>query len=300
MAWIKRNLALVISGAIALALLVFGALYLLGAKNKNSTVDEEINQAKAELDRLMNLAPFPSPSNVTFARQELERVNAFIAQAKKQFPAPPPAERLTDQSFKSVLQTTIDDLHKQAQASGVNVETNYYFSFEAQRRPVTFPPESLQPLSARLREVHAVASVLIKSKVNRIEAVKRAPVPGEATQGPDYLAELPRTNSEVQAIIFPYEFTFQAFTPELATVVESIASMPEAMIIRSIVVEPAEAVAAPQRPTQPAPAQQPTRAVPGARRPVAAGPAQPGLETVLNERALRVIMKIDVINPLPK
>src|SRR5689334_16935774 len=128
MTWIKRNLSLVVSGVIALGLLGYGGWYLWSAMQQNSTVDNEIGQVKADIDRFLGMDPFPAKSNVDTAQREFQRVSAFIAQSKKLFPASP-VRQLDDRSFKSLLQATIDDLHKQAASVNIHVQTNYYFSF---------------------------------------------------------------------------------------------------------------------------------------------------------------------------
>ncbi len=291
MTWIKRNLVLVLSGIVSLGLIGFGGWYWWTAMGKNTQVDEEIGRAKHDLEELMNSAPFPSSSNLALAKRELQRLTTFIQDSKKQFPAaPPPAAPLNNQSFKALLQTTVDDLAKEAASVAVRIETNYYFSFEAQRAPMTFPPESLRPLSERLHEVRTITSLLIKAKITRLEAIRRAHVAGEVAAGNDYLTEAPRHNGELGMTVWPYEFTFQCFTPELAAAMENLMRAPEAIIIRSVVVEPAEPMV---RLTPVVPGGQP----PG-RFPAAAAPRPvPALETILNERTLRVILKLDVVKP---
>lgn len=282
MPWIKRNLALVISAAITVGLLGFGGWYLWAALQKNSQIDGELGQAKEDLNRLMNEKPFPSATNISQARRELERANAFLADARKQFPPDaPPTQPLNNLSFKVLLQTTVDELTRLAVASGVKVETNYYYSFEAERLPVNFAPESLRPLVDRLNDVKAVTSLLFKAKINRLDSVRRSPVEGETPSGTDYLKDLPRRHAEAGVIMWPYEFTFQSFSPELAAVMEQLAAAPEAWVVRSIAVEPAEPVKAPERVPV-------TNTV---RR--ATGPA--ALQTVLEERALRIVLKVDII-----
>src|SRR5438045_128262 len=139
MSWIKRNLSLVISGVIALGLLGFGGWYLWSAMEKNKDVDNKINQAKAEIERLLEMPTTPTASNLNMAKRELERLSAFIAQAKRQFPpTPPPAVPLNNESFKNLLEKTIDELHKEAVMATVKVDSNYYFSFDAQRASVLF------------------------------------------------------------------------------------------------------------------------------------------------------------------
>ncbi len=291
MPWLKRNLWLVLGAVISLGVIGFGGWHWLNAVSKNEEVSEQIEKAKHDLEELMNSTTYPSSSNIARARIELQRVNAFIIEAKKQFPAAPaPSAPLNNQTFKALLQTTVDDLAKEASSVGTRIETNYYFSFESQRLPMTFAPESLRPLSDRLTEVQTISSLLFKAKINRLESVRRAHVPGEPAGGADYLTEAPRPNAELGMMIWPYEFTFHSFSPELAAVMENIMRIPDAIIIRSVVVEPAEALAV----VRPGPqvAGGPTRrGVPAAPKPAAS------LETLLNERALRVVMKLDVIKP---
>src|ERR1051325_7788394 len=115
MSWIKGILSLVHSGVIALGLLGFGGWYLWSAIDKNNTIDGEINQTKAEIERLLNSDPTPNQQNLNLAKQEAAKLAAFVAEARKQFPAtPPPAQPLDDLSFRSLLENTVNDLHRQA------------------------------------------------------------------------------------------------------------------------------------------------------------------------------------------
>ena len=147
MAWIKRNLVLVISGVIALGLLAYGGWLFFSAVQKNKEIDNEIEQTKRDIEGFLQKTPTPNAANLKLAQEELERLNKFIADSKKLFPSPPPPSGpLNALSFKSLLETTINDLYRDARSVGILLPTNYYFSFEAQRLPVTFPTESLLPL----------------------------------------------------------------------------------------------------------------------------------------------------------
>ncbi|HMJ89515.1 MAG TPA: Amuc_1100 family pilus-like protein [Candidatus Acidoferrum sp.] len=295
MPWIKRNLVVVISAAVALALFGFGGWYLWSAMEKNKAVDEEIGGLKSELNTLTSAPQYPSASNIAIAQRELKRVNDFAAEAKKFFPpSPAPASPLNNQTFAALLHNTIDELTKEATAAGIRVETNYHYSFDSQWLPVSFPPASLQPLNERLAEVKQLSSLLFKAKVNRLERVRRARVNDEVpapTAAGDYVNETPNLNAETGMTMWPYEVVFHSFTPELATVLEGISRMPEAYVVRSVVVDAAEPMLKPLAPVAPANA-------PPARRGARPGTVAPtGLETILNERLLRVVMKLEVIKP---
>ena len=291
MSWIKRNLSLVLSGVITLALLGFGSWYLWSAMQSNKDVDDKINQTKSEIERLLGMDPSPSQSNLNNAKRELDRLNAFIAGAKKQFPPSPPlTEPLNDQSFKSLLAKTVDELHRQAVSVDIKMDSNYYFSFDAQRLPFAFPPESLRPLSERLHEVRTMVSILLKARINRLESVRRSVVAGEKVSGTDYLNVTSRTNAETGLVLWPYELTFQCFSAELSAALEDLERAPYGFLVKSPVVEPAEDKAAGPG----APLARPAPFIRGGPRTNA--PA--GLETIINEKMLRVTLRIEVIKPL--
>jgi hypothetical protein len=298
MSWVKRNLSLVISGIIALALLGFGGWYLWQAMERNKAADAEIGGAKSEIERLLGMDPAPTTSNRDTLKREFDRLTAFNGQAKRLFPsAPAMAGPLNDQSFKSLLQTTIDDLHKQASSVGIKVDTNYYFTFENQKLPMRFSPQSLHPLRERLQEVQTIASLLFKARINRLEGMKRATVPGEqpgagpgnAAGAADYLYVPPRSNAETGMVLWPYEITFHCFTPELAAVLEAFERAPQGFVVKSIVSAAGSAREGPGNPPPPVvpkPGDPPRRTNP-----------PPALVTVVNEKLLRVTLRIEVIKP---
>jgi hypothetical protein len=267
------------------------------AIQKNKAIDNEVGEAKQEIERLLNMDPAPTISNLNTLKREFDRLTAFNAQAKRQFPAAPaPAGPLNDQSFKSLLQTTVDELHKQASSVGIKVDTNYYFTFENQKLPMRFTPQSLHPLRERLQEVQTIASLLFKARINRLEGMKRAMVPGEqpaagpgnAAGAADYLNVQPRSNAETSMVLWPYEVTFHCFTPELAAVLDAFERAPQGFVVKSIVSDAGSAREAPNvpAPVPPKPGDPPRRTNP-----------PPALVTVVNEKLLRVTLRIEVIRP---
>ena len=285
MAWIKRNLVLVISGVIALGLLAYGGWFFFSAVQKNKEIDNEIEQAKRDIEGYLKKPVTPNANNLVLVKQELERMNKFIADSKKLFPSPPPpSEPLNALSFKSLLETTINDLYRDARSVGILLPTNYYFSFEAQRLPVTFPTESLLPLRERLHEVQLLSKILIDARVNRLEAIRRAPVVGERPPGntsgdSDYVKITPRVNQETGMSLSPYEMTFQCFSAELATVIDSLQKAKYGFVIHALNSEPVPEIASTAKTTN--------------------APPRNAMATILNERLLRVTLQLEVIKPGP-
>lgn len=322
MAWIKRNLILVISGAVALVLFGLGGYYLYSAIQKNQQIDTDIESTKAEIRRLFEKPVTPTADNLKLAKQEGVKLNSFVNEAKRLFPpTPPPTEPLTSPSFKSLLANTITELHRQAAVVPTRLESNgpllYYFTFEAQRLSLNLPPESLRPLYDRLSEVQFISQVLFKSRINRLVSMKRAAVIGErpagVAQAPgggnDYLAASVRIDQETGMALWPYEVVFDCFTPELASVVESLQAGKYGMLIKSVDVRPADELAPPGM-RQPGQGQPPGRMPPPGRLPpggnpvnrpgvpaVAPGPGTPPMITIINERLIRVTLNLEIIKP---
>jgi len=313
MVWIKRNLSMVISGVIALGLLGYGGWYFWSARQRNVTIEAEIEQNKQEIERYLSMAVTPSQSNLNNVRREIERLTQFNALAKKQFPAPAaPPMALNDESFKTLLQTTVNDLHQQARAVGIQIEPDYYFTFEIHKGSLQFRPETLRPLYDRLQEVKAVAGILVNARVNRIVGFRRAAVPNELPTGPgaapvgagDYLSAKPRAHAETVMMMWPYEVTFDCFTAQLGTVIEAIERIEQGIIIKALTSEIAPEAMGPRRGQQPGPGTRPTieRRRPGApnapNAPAAAAPTpSAALETVIDEKLLRVTLHLEVLRP---
>ncbi len=325
MAWIKRNLILVVSGVVALVLLGLGGYYLYSADQKNQQIDTDINTTKAEIQRMFEKPVTPTADNLKLAKQESVKLNSFVAEAKKLFPGtPPPTEALTSPSFKSLLANTITELHRQASLVPTRLESNgpllYYFTFEAHRLALNLPAESLRPLYERLNEVQFISEVLFKSRINRLVSMKRAAVLGErpvgGPQAPgggnDYLSASVRVDQETGMALWPYEVVFDCFTPELAAALAGLQGGKYGVLIKSVDVRPAdETLFTPgvrPPPGQNSPPGQPPQRVrlPGANAPgnrgpaapvVAAGPGSPSLVTIINERLVRVTLNLEIIKP---
>lgn len=325
MAWIKRNLILVISGVVALVLLGLGGFYLYSAIQKNQQIDTDIGSTKEEIKRLFEKPVTPTAENLKLAKQEAVKLNSFVGDAKKLFPSTPaPSEPLTSPSFKSLLANTISDLHRQAGTVPTRLETNptgpYYFTFEAQRLALNLPPESLRPLYERLNEVQFISQALFKARVNRLASLKRAAVIGERPiggggqapgGGNDYLTASVRVDQETGMALWPYEVVFDCFTPELAAVVEGLQGGKYGVLIKTVEVRPADELPTapgvrPQPGQNPVPGQPPQRGMRGGNAPaprgaaapaVVPGPGAPQLITIINERLIRVTLNLDIIKP---
>lgn len=294
MAWIKRNLLLVVGSVLAAGLLGFGLFYFWTNRQKNKEIETQLEENKNTLKGLIDDDPYPSRTNITRAKEELERVKVAIEGAKLFF-QPVPFDPVTGQAFKSLLDQTLFDLHGKAAAASVGLPgegRGYAFTFAHQKTQLQFPPEAFPALPQQLAEIQAICETLFDAKINKLVALRRSRLYSEEPVSQvDHHELKPRVDETMGMASNPYEVVFHAFTPELAATLQSFYTSTNGMIVKGITVEPAPS--AEPDPNQPRPPVAQPRVVrpgtPGAVKP------QEGVKTVLNEKLLKITMLLDVV-----
>src|SRR5215471_3950261 len=264
MSWIKRNLFFFIGSVIALLLMGLGGWYLYSKWQLNNELLGKLNDAYTQLVQLANQNPHPGNAkvdNIKLAKEQQQQLRDYIQGARKFFvriPQIPDVPKVTPPEFSSALSRTLEQLQRDATNASVALQPAYKFSFEAQNKRVVFDPASLEPLAIQLGEVRAICDVLFAAKINWLDFVRRERVSKDDSSGPltDYVDQKSVTNQ--LGVLTPYEITFRCFTPELALVLSGFASSPNAMIIKTINIEPAPATPAAEQPTTQAVTYQPS------------------------------------------
>jgi len=312
MDWIKRNLLFVIGAAIALVLMGLAGFYLYTGMGKNEAAFGKLNEEYQTLNGLNGQNPHPGDEktdNTKAAKDQDKEVRAFIVNKAATIFRPiapiPDSTNVDNSMLATAMRRTIDQMRKDATSRGVQVATNYYFSFTAEGNRIMFDKAGLLPLSVQLGEVKAICDVLFAARVNAIDGIRREKVSVhdvEAQQSSDYLDRLTVTN-EV-ALISPYELSVRCFSSEIAAILAGFANSPNGLIVRAINVEPASSSALDMMggaggvyprgsrigigegefsSLQPQPG-------------VPAVPAKPGgLPTLLDEKQLKVTLLIEVV-----
>src|ERR1035437_1466940 len=318
MGWIKRNLFFVIGGVLTLGLLGGAGLLIYKGMSRNFEASKTLNEIYGNLGNLSQQKPAPGngkTNNTTIAKEQERQIRAWIGTVAAYFrpiPAIPANRSVTSEAFASALRKTIDLLQREAESSGVTLPPKYDFSFSAQRPLVKFAGGSLGPLATQLGEVKAISEILFATRINTLDSIQRVRVSDDDAQGSqsDYIDKYPLTND--LAIVTPYVITFRCFTPELARVMAGFATSSNTFIIKSINVQPAGTAPAAFAPGDAAGGLPPGR-YPGGRRypgefaapPPAAPAPQPGLgrgglQTVLKEQLLLVVVEVELVKLLPQ
>jgi hypothetical protein len=270
-AWLKRNLLLVIGGAVALVLLALGGLYCASGLQKNRQLDEELSKDIDTLQRLYSSVPFPAKSNVDQAQALIGRVRGTIAESKKLF-VPVPFTNVTDQQFKTLLDNTIAELTRAAQQARVQLpETNYAFTFRAQKALVKFASGSLPALSQMLADIRHLCGLVFDARCNLVN-LRRERISTDDPPGSTDFTELRhRVDPVTEALIVPYEVVVSGFSPQLANLLQKFAQSPHGFLVKVMAVEPLSGQAAEVK-HEPARWGAPAAGPPGAPPPTAPPP----------------------------
>ena len=318
MEWVKKNLGFVIGLAVAVVLLGAGIWYSLGTMGESSAADGELQAKKQQLDELVKRDPYPDQANIQLAKDEESRVNAFVLEARKKFSVRQLPAQLDNASFKSLLETTLTNLVRDADRAGVKLPEKYNFTFKDQREKLQLPAATLVPLTSHLENLDKICRVLFDAKVHSLESLKRSSVGSDEMGGTgDLLTKKVSTNSTLGAVVYPYEIVFQGFSQELAKVLTGLVNSSDAYVIKTLNVERGSLDSGSATPSATGPAM----AIPGmppgmdpalARRYGMFGRGQPQAqaaappptatrpgELVLDEKPLRVTLGIEVVSLLP-
>lgn len=322
MAWIKRNLFFVIGSVVSLLLLGGAGYYIWAQSERNSKANDDLTAIYATLDNLSKTEPKPGNekiNNTAIAKEQEQQLRAWINSAAAYFqpiPGIPPGANVSSKDFGTALSRTVDQLQHAADSAGIAVPPKYGFSFEAQRARMTFAPGSVDLLAQQLGEVKVLTDIFFAARINALDSIQRVRVSDDDAQGSasDYIDQRPLTND--LAIITPYVVTFHCFTPELARVLAGISKGANTLIVKTINVLPAGSAGTLPINGQTADAFQapPLRfqgegvvhGYPGGYPPGGVPPtATPatgkgGLQTILKEQLLRVVIEVDLVKLLPK
>ena len=242
MDWLKKHFFLVVGGVITLLLLTLASYLLYAAMQKEAEVTTALADQSTELDRLLRLDPQPTPANIEMVQNHEKELMTFVAKAQKTFVPFEYPTNLDSGQFKLQLLTTVDELTRHAQRSGVKLHSGYAFTFSGQKTLMTFDSKNIEPLSKALIEIAEVAQVLFSSRILSLDGIRRITIASQDTPGSDATAGQAefwtrKTATNDLAYLVPYEFTFHCFTPELLAVLQGLAANRHCFLVKSLTVD---------------------------------------------------------------
>ena len=244
MAWIKRNLALVIGIVVSLLLLVGAGGYLVANEAQDYARDEDLAKLKVKLDSLRS-GTFPSEANIGAVRTNVIQVLKFTTEAERILASEPP--KPVNVSFSVHLTRVLDEMWRDATNAGVELppqppSKKYQFTFGEVLSMSSIPRYGIEPLNSRLAEMKTICDVLFKARVRGIESLQRLAAFSDEPKGPDLLLDrTEQTNSlatGVNVTITPYRVVFRGFSGDLAVVLNTLSGTKEFFVVREVLVEP--------------------------------------------------------------
>ncbi len=299
MAWVKRNLGLVIGGVIALALLGVASFYLWGNYKRDTEITEQLDQTTDKFKGLLNRPLHPGGeagkvNNIELLKDENKRLQTFLQDVRARFGKREIPTNISNRDFRALLDNTIHDLQRSADGFGITVpgKKDYWFTFAPEKSAVEF--KNVEMLTQELLDVKDLCEILYAAKVSDLVGIRRVPASSEDNNSTDFLTDKKAATNEF-AIVTPYELRFQGFSSELARVLDRMITAKRCFIVRSVGVDKAPA---PEEILQ-TPMMDPRMAGRYGRymqQPTAA-PAQPTrpANVLLDENKLLMVLQVDAV-----
>jgi len=245
MAWVKRNLGLVIGGVIALALLGVGAFYFWGNYKHDQEITQQLDETTEKFKGLLSRPLHPGgeagkANNIELVKQENKRLEDFLKEVRGRFGKREIPTNISNRDFRALLDNTIHDLQKSADALGITVpgKKDYWFSFAPEKSAVEF--KNVETLTHQLMDVKDLCEILYGAKISDLVRIKRVAASSDENNAEDFITDKKASTNEF-AIVTPYELRFQGFSAELGRVLERTITAKRCFVVRSVAVDKAPA-----------------------------------------------------------
>ncbi|MCC7374012.1 MAG: hypothetical protein IT581_05110 [Verrucomicrobiales bacterium] len=236
MPWIKKNLTLVLGGLVGLILLGGSAFFLFSEASREGGINAQLEEKRNEWTRLNNLNPFPDEKNIKATKDEAGRVGTISGSLRENI-KPVEVPPVTDTfSLRLLVETTISELTKEAEAAGVNLPDRYAFTFQKLRDiGGQFDSNGIPKLAEQVAQISTLSRVMFNAKIHSLDTIRRPPVLKDEGSGSDYLTKKSVTNEWV--VRAPYDVSFRCFSSELAAVIRGLAALEQCIVIKTLNVE---------------------------------------------------------------
>jgi len=302
MLWLKRNWMLLVMGLAALGLLAGAIVYLITQRQRAVSAAKDLKAKQEDLTRLRSFDPSLDAANLQKVQDEIKWLQEYLPLIKPLLqPDTNVVVNLDTVAFKSLLENTIAQLTGEAESAGITLRPRYGFTFEAQRQMTQFPSNTIPVLAAQLYEVKELCQILFNSKVHSLEGLRRVRAyPDEPAGGSDYiegksLVGVTAPNGQVFEIT-PYEVSFRGFTGELSAVLNALLKSKIFFCVKRVNVQTLEVTPA----VDVLPPTPDTKAKPGPGKKTSPAPPPPvAVQTVMDEKPLRISLFLEVVKALP-
>lgn len=172
---IKKYMPLIVSGAIALLLLVVEVLLLLRFHGQYTEVRGDLKKAESDVEALMRRDPFPSGGNARIEKENLAKLDKQVDRLQdwmreNQMDL---RERSTPTEFQIKLKPDLQDLWTMAAERDIALPQNYHFSFAKYAQGDLPEAEDVARLSRQLSMIKTICRILFDRRIESFDSVER-------------------------------------------------------------------------------------------------------------------------------
>jgi len=306
MAWVKRNLGLVIGGLVALALLGVAGFYLWSNYQQDQEVTAKLDETTERFKSLLNRPLQPGGegakvNNIELVKEENARLERFLQDVRARFGKREIPTNISNRDFRALLDNTVHELQRTASSLAISVpeKKDYWFSFAPEKSAVEF--KNVEMLTHQLMDIKDLCEILFAAKISDLVAIKRVPASSEDNNANDFLPSDKKATTNEFAVVTPYELRFQGFSSELARVLERMIAAKRCFVVRSVAVDKAPT---PEEAQQAMPVnpmmdryggRYGNRYMPQQQQPIATARPQRPPGVLLDENKLLMVLQVDAV-----
>jgi len=276
------------------------ALYFLfSARGAFNEASARFSDAAAERNRLEHLDPFPNEANYRLMKVHLEKYSAALNQLKEDLkPQVLPSTPLAPNEFQTHLRQAMMTTAEKARVNRVKLPDNFRLGFDDYT--AALPNTAAAPwLGQELLQIELLTNVLIDARVDAVTALKRMPLPSEATAAAATPSPVPGRKPATPTATGPrmlergiVDLTFMSSQSVARKVLNQIASSKEQFyIIRTLHVRNEQDKGPPrEQATQPGASSTP---IPSGSP--AAGPASAAIKFIVGNEHIETSARIEIV-----
>src|ERR1051325_10551415 len=133
MAWIKKNMFLLIAAVVSLAILGYAVFFVQQKKAADEEVTASLDDGAQKFRDLLSRKVHPGnekDDNIKRAKDELVKMRTFMDDMREYLKGPQLSTNLNNQKFRAELDTSVAELRRQAEEAGVSLpNTNFWFTY---------------------------------------------------------------------------------------------------------------------------------------------------------------------------
>ncbi len=172
---VNKKIVLIAVGSVLLLLFLFAAVMLFRGIRQFGTAEQDLANARNQLDTFYKKKPFPTAQNIAIVAKNSELMEEWMRDmvdvAKRN--QVDPAETRSPSVFINELAKIRNGLQQRAKLSKVKIDSEFGFGFDRYVKGEPATPDYVPRLIQQLLIVNEICGILIDEQVSEISSVRR-------------------------------------------------------------------------------------------------------------------------------